>query len=305
MKIALCVPTLNAGDSWKKWLTALKSQSQKVDEVLIIDSSSDDDTVKLAAQCNYKCVQIKRSEFDHGGTRNYGLGLLSDSDIVIFLTQDAILADKNALKNLIKCFDDDAITVAFGRQLPHTGSPVIAAHARIYNYPSVSYVRTMEDRLKYGFKTVFMSNSFAAYRRKTLVDLGGFPSDVILSEDTFVAAKMILNGKKLTYCADARVYHSHSYTVWEEFKRYFDIGVFHQMESWILEKIGKPEGEGGKYVWSEIKYLFKHGAYYLLPEMFVRNGMKYLGYKLGKSYLNLPIYLIERLSMHRRWWRKH
>ena len=41
-------------------------------------------------------------------------------------------------------------------------------------------------------KTAFNSNSFAAYRRKALKDVGGFPINTILSEDMYVTAKMLL-----------------------------------------------------------------------------------------------------------------
>ena len=43
-------------------------------------------------------------------------------------------------------------------------------------------------------------------------------------------------------------YHSHNYTFFEEFKRYFDVGVFHEKESWILEEFGQASGEGANYV---------------------------------------------------------
>ena len=82
-------------------------------------------------------------------------------------------------------------------------------------------------------KTAFNSNSFAAYRRKALKDVGGFPINTILSEDMYVTAKMLLKNWSVAYCADAKVYHSHNYTIWQEFKRYFDIGVFHAKEAWI------------------------------------------------------------------------
>ena len=127
---------------------------------------------------------------------------------------------------------------------------------------------------------------------------------MILGEDTYAGAKIILAGHSLAYVAEAKVYHSHSYTIIEEFKRYFDIGVFHKCESWILKEFGKAEGEGIKYIKSEISYLFANSAWYLLPEFFVRNGMKYLGYKLGQKYEKLPRWMIKKFSMHYRWWDK-
>ncbi|BBM05676.1 hypothetical protein HAALTHF_27910n [Vreelandella aquamarina] len=87
-----------------------------------------------------------------------------------------------------------------------------------------------------------MSNSFAAYRREALLAAGGFPEGTILSEDMMAGARLLQQGWKLAYCADACVQHSHNYTLAAEFKRYFDIGVFHHREQWLLAWLGKAEG---------------------------------------------------------------
>lgn len=97
---------------------------------------------------------------------------------------------------------------------------------------------------KNGVKTVFMSNSFSAYRIDVLQQLGGFPSDTILCEDMYFTAKAVLAGYKVAYVSEAVVRHSHNYSAVEEFKRYFDIGVFHADEPWIREKFGGAGGEG-------------------------------------------------------------
>ena len=88
---------------------------------------------------------------------------------------------------------------------------------------------------------------------------------------------MILQNYALAYVADATVYHSHSYTILQEFKRYFDIGVFHKRESWILKEFGKAEGEGGKYVKSEFTYLLNKKAYLKIPEFFHTQWHEVLG----------------------------
>jgi rhamnosyltransferase len=150
-------------------------------------------------------------------------------------------------------------------------------------------------------KTVFSSNSFAAYRRTALKDVEGFPTNTILSEDMYVTAKMLLKNWSVAYCADAKVYHSHNYTIWQEFKRYFDIGVFHAREAWIREIFGKAEGEGKKFVVSEVKMLMKNNPL-LLIEMVFRDGMKFLGYRLGIKEKYLSRNIKRKISMTKRYW---
>lgn len=302
-KITIIILTYNAQNTLLKLLKSIKSQSIKGYEIITIDSSSIDNTVKLAKQFTCNVIVIPQSEFDHGGTRAKA-AQMANGEILVFLTQDALPYDEFTIENIIKVFDNEKVGAAYGRQLSYEYTNIFGKHLREFNYQDSSYMRDKSDIKKYGIKTVFLSDSFAAYRKSALENIGWFKSDLILGEDTYAGAKMILENYKLAYTSEAKVYHSHSYTILQEFKRYFDIGVFHKCENWILESFGKAEGEGMKYIKSEVKYLLDHGAWYLLPEWFIRNGMKYLGYKLGQNYEKLPMWMIKKFSMHHRWWDK-
>lgn len=300
MRVGICVPTLNAGDGLFQSLRQMAG-SAIVPRILVVDSSSDDDTPESARQAGFEVVSISRSEFNHGGTRQFGAELLSDCDIIAFLTQDAVIASPDAIETLLKPFADASVGLAFGRQLPHSDAGPIGAHARLFNYPDRSVIRSLGMEKELGLKAAFVSNSFAAYRRKALLDVGGFPSDVIFGEDTVVAARMLLSGWKIAYQAKACVYHSHDYSLTQEFRRYFDIGVLHNRESWLLERFGKPEGEGLRFVKSELGYLFRHNAAWI-PSAVLRTGLKYFGYRLGRSEERLPDSIKPALSMHPGYW---
>lgn len=88
-----------------------------------------------------------------------------------------------------------------------------------------------------------------------------------------------MNGYKTAYCADAKVYHSHDYSLYQEYVRNREIGKFHRQEKWLLETFGKAESEGFKFVVNEAKYLVKNGKFYYLPIAFLHNAVKYLGYR--------------------------
>ena len=269
--------------------------------ILVVDSASDDDSVHIANKAGAEVLVIDRASFDHGATRDMALRHL-DADVVVFLTQDALLADCAALLRLVAAFEDASVGAAFGRQLPHDDATPIAAHARLFNYPPQSYTVDREDIPRLGIKAAFLSNSFAAYRRQALLDAGGFPENTILSEDMLAGARLLQNGWKLAYCAEACVKHSHNYSFAEEFRRYFDIGVLHAREQWLLEWLGKAEGEGLRFLKSEFSFL-RHRAPLLLPQALLRTALKYLGYRLGKTERHLSLPLKQRCSMHRRFWK--
>jgi len=304
MKTALIVPTLNAGDSWCFWLKAESEQSYICDDRLIIDSSSNDETLNLAKEQGFTTHQISRDQFDHGGTRQLAVEMVSDAEIIIFATQDATFASPDSIARIIECFSDKSIGAVYGRQLPDFGASPIAAHARLFNYPEKNVIKSKQDIPTLGLKTAFCSNSFSAYRRKSLVDVKGFPSKLIFGEDMYVAAKMIQRGWNIGYCADAQVRHSHNYSMIEDFQRSFDIGVFHNVENWLLQDFGKAEGEGKKFVLSELKYLLIN-APWLIPSSFCRNALKYLGYKLGKNWEKIPYGIRQKLVMNKRFWRRN
>jgi len=292
--VIIIVPTLNAGELWQQWINAYNQLVDKP-ECLVIDSSSSDDTVKLARDAGFKVEIIGKEKFDHGGTRNLGLSLTT-SRYVIFMTQDAIFADRNSVNNLLKPFHDDSIAVVCGRQLPRENAGIFEQYSRYKNYPDHSAVRTYEDKSSLGIKTAFMSNSFAAYRRDVLESFNGFPDKQIFGEDMSVTAKMLKAGWKIAYNSEARVIHSHNYTMWQEFKRYFDMGVFHAREPWIREEFGGAEKAGLGFVASEISYLLKH-AFWRIPEGLLRTVLRYAGFRLGLAEHHIPLNIKRRASM--------
>ena len=125
------------------------------------------------------------------------------AEIVVYLTQDAVLATRVSLDLLLSAFSDEHVAAAYGRQLPRPGAGPIEAHARLFNYPAQSEVRDYESRHKLGIKAAFLSNSYSAYRTRALREVGGFPSDAIMAEDAIVAGKMLLAGWKTAYIAGA------------------------------------------------------------------------------------------------------
>tara|TARA_R110002049_G_scaffold114921_2_gene266572 strand:+ start:17880 stop:18800 length:921 start_codon:yes stop_codon:yes gene_type:complete len=297
--VVICVPTLNAGKGWSKWLDSIRPLLSNVD-LLVIDSSSSDATASEARAIGADVRVIKREDFDHGATRNRALHWI-DHDIVVFMTQDALIESAESITHLVEAFEDPDIGAAYGRQLPHDNATTLARHARLFNYPSSSYVVGVEDIPLRGIKTAFLSNSFAAYRRDALVAAGGFPHHTILGEDMVAGARLLKRDWKIAYQAHACVYHSHNYTPWQEFKRYFDIGVLHHREHWLLAWLGRAEGEGARFVRSEIDYVWRH-APWQLPNACIRTVLKYAGYSAGRLEAHLPMHLKRRCSMHYRYW---
>jgi rhamnosyltransferase len=299
-QVAVVIPTYCAAGHWKGLTAALAQQGIPNEQVLIVDSGSTDGTGALAEKAGFRLIRIPHSEFNHGGTRQFAVRQVPWAKIVLYLTQDA-LPRPGAFDALLCAFDNPSLGGAYGRQLPRPGAGPIEAHARRFNYPARSRVHTYEGRHEFGIKTVFFSNSFAAYRVAALEQVGGFPSDGIVAEDAVVAARMLIQGWKTAYVAEAEIYHSHAHTIAQEFRRYFDNGVHHVQEGWLREHFGNPHGEGRRFVLSELRSLLPR-HFYLVPNALLRTGVKYLGYQLGRNEAKLSNALCRRLSGHTSYW---
>jgi rhamnosyltransferase len=300
LKIACIIPTYNGKSDLNRLLDSLQGQTTAID-LFIVDSSSRDGTTELARSRSPNVLSIPSKDFNHGGTRQLMVERNPGYDIYVFLTQDAYLADRQAIANIVAPFADAQVGAVCGRQLPHYDAKPLAQHARFFNYPERSQSKSLADAPFLGLKTPFVSNSFTAYRADALQAVGGFPHHVILSEDMFVAGKMLLSGWKIFYAGEARCRHSHNYTLVEEFRRYFDQGVFHGREAWIRQRFGGAGGEGLRYVRSELKFLGS-SRLHLWPVAIVRNVCKLLAYKLGQQEQRLPISLKKKLGMYKGYW---
>lgn len=300
-RVVVLVPSCNAGPRWADFLQALQAQ-QPHWRAVVIDSESEDGSAERAQAAGLDVQRIARASFNHGGTRQQALERhAGEADWVVFMTQDAVLAEPQAIARLLQAFEDPRVAAAYGRQLPHPEATPIAAHARLFNYPDRSETRSLDDVPRLGLKTCFLSNSFAAYRVQAVREVGGFASDLILAEDMHLAARLLQAGHALRYQADALVYHSHNYSLLEEFQRYFDTGVFHAQQAWLTEHFGGAGREGLKFLRSEMHHLLRH-APWRLPEAAVRTVLKALAYRLGRGHARLPRAWRQPLSLHKGFW---
>ncbi|MAK42569.1 MAG: O-antigen biosynthesis protein [Spongiibacter sp.] len=299
--VTVVIPTYNGGDIWRQSVESILQQNLKPAKILVIDSSSADDTVLVAKNAGFNIKVIDKSDFDHGGTRTLALKDV-ETEIVIFMTQDAILDNECAFENLLKVFDNQSVSAAYGRQLPHYDANPLAIYARENSYGCESYVTSLSDDFPKGFRKAFMSNSFAAYRVADLNALGGFPERLILGEDSYFSAKALMAEKSVAYVADAIVRHSHNYKAIEEFKRYFDIGVFHSDQSWMLDELGSAEGEGLRFAVGQIVFLIKRGEIRMVFSSALASLAKYIGYKLGRGHAGIPLSLCRKMSMYKGYW---
>ena len=189
MKVDLIIPTYKPGEKFKKSLKRLALQTRKPDRIILINTEAQYfDEEMIRPYDNVEVHHIKKEEFDHGATRDYGASLAEDADILMFMTDDAIPKDKYLVENLLKAFDNENVSAAYGRQMADPKKNYIEYYTRIFNYPEESRIKTKEDLDTLGIKTFFCSNVCSAYRKIDYDAMGGFEHKTIFNEDMIMAS---------------------------------------------------------------------------------------------------------------------
>lgn len=223
-KVSVIIPTLNAGQQITDLLNALQCQVRKPDEIIVVDSQSDDDTVLRVRQYDeVQLIQIHREDFDHGATRDMALRK-SYGDYILFLTQDALPKNEHYIEELLKPFSNTQVALVSGRQIARQSARSSEKLVREFNYPSKSHVRSAKDIPQYGIKTFFATDVCSAYRRDAYFAVGGFEHPITTNEDMFIAAALLHAGYSVAYAADAQVLHSHNFTLRQQYRRNYIMG---------------------------------------------------------------------------------
>ena len=309
MEIDVIIPLYKPGKELFTLLDKLGSQSVPVHQVILLNTEEKyfEQLIYgirfLETYQNVKVYHVSKREFDHGGTRRMGVKK-SSADVFVMMTQDAMPADRELLAELLKALEqDENIAAAYARQLPNENCRIVERYTRSFNYPDESRKKGKADIEEMGIKTFFCSDVCAAYRVDLFHKLGGFESPVIFNEDMFFAAKAVFAGYYVKYEAEAKVIHSHNYTVRQQFHRNFDLAVSQTMHPEIFEQISS-EAEGMKLVKSTMKYLCSIGKPYLIFELGIQCVGKYAGYRLGKRYKKLSRKQILKCTMSPEYWKR-
>lgn len=303
--VDVIIPAYHPGKEFATLIKRLEKQSVPIHRIIVMNTEEsmwNKEWEKLSDVMEIH--HLAKSEFDHGGTRAQAAEL-SDADVMIFMTQDAMPADRELLAELLKALEqDENIAAAYARQLPNAECSFVERYTRAFNYPDRSAVKTKKDMDQYGIKTFFCSNVCAAYKKDIYQKQGGFVRRTIFNEDMIYAGGLIQAGYGIAYAAEAKVIHSHNYNCMQQFHRNFDLGVSQAEHPEVFEGVPS-EGEGIRLVKKSMAYLLKTGHIWLIPGLFLQSVSKYAGYFLGKRYKKLPEKMIRSCTMNPEYWKKN
>lgn len=300
--VSVVIPVLNAAGYLPALFEALDAQKPAPPgEIVLIDSNSTDETVRIAAEHPGVAVHpIER--FSHGRSRNMGARLAS-GDVIVYLSQDARPENDSWLAELTAPFADDAVAATYSRQVPWPGAnPMEQFFLANHFPPGESVRRSSSNGDGLSLRQVFFSNVSSAVRRD-LILAHPFDEDLIMSEDQQLSRDLITAGYSVVYCPDSVVLHSHDYTLREVFRRYFD-SVYSLTVIFRDHDMGSSVAMGSSYLGREVRHMVRHYPLWL-PYYALYVAAKASGTIAGHFAERLPRPLLRKLSLHSYHWDDH
>lgn len=284
MSYTAVIPVLNPGEErLNRLIETLLRQTTLPEAILLPDSASEDGAPQAAVRrfgARVRLMPVERERFDHGGTRDQAIRMCV-TPFAVMMTQDALPTDDRCMEELLRPFTDPQVAAVCGRQIAYPDAKPREKEIRAFRYSAENDVWDRTGAARRGIKAYLLSDVCAAYRISAYTAVGGFRHPIETNEDMLIAADFLDAGYRLAYRGDAAVYHSHDYTLRQEFERNRKIGAFMRKYGDRFGG-GSVSGEGIRLVKYVIGKLLKEGRLLSTASFGLDCAARLLGSRSGR-----------------------
>lgn len=265
--------------------------------ILVVDPSSGDGTVELAAALGAETLVLPREQFNHGLTRELARRQLA-TPVVVMLAPDAYPLDDSFLERLTAPVREGRAAAAFGRRIPHPGAGPLERLAVMLDCPAEDRLVTPDDAWRTRAPGGFCSNACAAWSSAALDAVGGF-KPTLVGEERLAVAELLARGRSVAYVADAVVRHSQRRGIAAEFRSGFDLGWTRRAHAGLPRRAGLSRGPAYAVAILGLALREQPGA---TPEVLVSLAARLAGHELARLAPWLPPALARRCSAEADFW---
>jgi glycosyltransferase involved in cell wall biosynthesis len=178
-------------------------------EIIVVDSGSNDSTVSIASQMGARVISISKEEFTFGRALNVGCQA-AKGEILLFASAHVYPFYKDWIEKMLKHFSDAKVGLVYGRQI---GNEITC-----FSEHEI-FAKWFPEASNYNQLTPFCNNANCAIR-KSLWERQAFDEKLTGLEDLDWANKILANGHKIVYEAEAVIVHVHEETPQKVKNRY-------------------------------------------------------------------------------------
>lgn len=267
--ITVIVRTFNVEWVIDQALAALMKQKGVNIKLMIVDSGSTDNTLKMVEPYPHEFLAIEPGTYFPGKVLNQAIQK-AQTELIVFINSDVVLLDQYTLAKLIAPLEDSQTAASYGRQIVRPEADLWVKH---------DYERAFTRN---GQQPEWMHYSLPiASMKKSVWREQKFYTDAWGSEDTHWGANVKEKGYHIEYVKDAVAMHSHNYTLKQ------------------LASRRRIEGEADYYIYPK-KRISLLSSVLSFGGSFLRESYYYLS---NKQTMGIPKLLINRLvytwSFHR------
>jgi GT2 family glycosyltransferase len=211
MRASVVINTYNRGPSLRQTLRALRHQTCREFEVVVVNGPSTDDTAAALAEFAGAVRVGHCPEVHLSRSRNLGIDLTA-GDVVAFLDDDA-LPEPAWLEQLLAAYDSERVGGAGGVVFDHTGFRLQYRYAVCDRVgrprfdaapPFDAFARPGADPF------VYLQGTNASFRRRCLVEVGGFDEEIeYYLDEVEVCMRVLDRGHVLRPLDGAAVHHKY------------------------------------------------------------------------------------------------
>lgn len=212
IKYSIVIRTLNEERHLADLLLSIKNQKNLTGgvEVIIVDSGSTDKTLQIAQDFNCHLVHIEKKDFSFGRSLNVGC-MVAKGEYLVITSGHCVPQNDFWLKELCKPLSEGKSQYCYGKQIG--GPETKLSEHRIFEkyYSEQSRIQTKD----------FFCNNANSVVKKELWERYKFDEVLTGLEDMDLGKKLIQEGGKIAYTAEAIVYHYH-YESFTQVRRRFE-----------------------------------------------------------------------------------
>lgn len=284
--ISIIIRTYNEEEYIERLLISINKQKINTNyELIIVDSESTDNTVKICKKYNTKIITIKKEDFTFGKSLNLGIKN-SKGDVCVFISGHCIPYNEYWLDELVKPLKIKNVGLCYGKQIGNNRTK-ISEH--------VIFKKWFPNN-NLGIQNNSFCNNANCSIKKEIWNKTKYDEHVTGLEDIVFGNEIMKRGWKLYYNYNSIVYHIHNETykkIRNRYKResitysslykYEKFNFFHFIKYTIRNIV------------IDLKFIEKYKLKYIISIILFRINQfygTYMGYKYTKNnnYLRKKFY---------------